>query len=123
MNERFFKLLVVCGLLCFLSASRASAQTNTGRPLSENRWLPVVDTSHAMQRRADGLRRVANALVLSGMNGQMRRGDTLGLWTYNEGLSAGQFRLQNWTPESREVIARRVVAFLKDQKFEKDGRI
>jgi hypothetical protein len=98
---------------CFLlSAFCASAQ-------SSNRWLLVVDTSMSMRDRVKGIGEVVGDLLATGMHGQMRRGDTFGIWTFNDKLHAGDAPLQIWTPESRQLIAQRTLQFLSNQRFEK----
>jgi hypothetical protein len=71
-----------------------------------------------MQPRADSVALTAGNLLLSGMNGQMRTGDTLGVWTFNDSLHAGGFQLQRWSPENSNLIAERVALFVARQKFE-----
>src|ERR1051326_5923515 len=104
--------------------SQASAQTNTNRavPVS-NRYLFIVETSRAMERRADGVLSSVQTLLNSAIGGQLRRGDTLGVWTYNEQLYGGEFPLQQWSPETHPGVVRRTVAFLQQQKYEKSARI
>jgi hypothetical protein len=60
-------------------------------------------------------------MLNSGLGGQLRQGDTLGVWTFNESLYAGRFPLQTWSPEAQQGIALRTVAFLKAQKYEKQA--
>lgn len=119
-----------CGLLAAFTLTsaaclspRAGAQTNAATASPGNRWLLVVETSRAMRPRAGAAQELASMLVYSGMNGQARPGDTIGLWTYNERLLAGQFALQEWQPASNKEIARHVYEFLGMQKFEKEGRL
>ncbi len=116
---RRFALLLLAGC-AFAFVNAASAQTNS---VPSNRWLFVVDTSRGMQRRADAARQIAASLVDSGMHGQMRSGDSIGLWTFNDTLHSGQFPLQEWKPGDSRAIAQRVFDFLKSQKNEKDSRL
>jgi hypothetical protein len=98
------------------------AQTGTAKaPLPSNRCLLVVETSRSMQRRADAVLQVVQDLLKSGLAGQLRPGDTLGVWTYNESLYAGRFPLQTWSPEAQQGINLRTVAFLKEQTYEKQA--
>jgi hypothetical protein len=60
-------------------------------------------------------------LLTSGMAGQLQRGDTLGVWTYNDDVYAGRFPLQKCSPEEQQGIAARTVTFLKGQKYEKQA--
>ncbi len=121
------------GLMCLIGAGMSSivgeaqpaalppsSAKGTNTPLA-NRWLIIVETSKRMRARADGVQQTVPGLVFSGMNGQMWRGDTLGLWTFNEELHAGQFPLQEWTPGNSQAIALQVSDFLKNQKYENDS--
>ncbi len=94
------------------------AQTNSAYA-DANRCLLIVDTSRAMERRSQAMLDVVRNLVMSGLNGQLRRGDTLGLWTFNQELYAGRLPLQVWSTEDRENIATRTIAFLRAQQYSK----
>ena len=105
-------------LFCAAVAQNLFAQPTPVTYRTPNRWLMIVETSRAMQPRAEAVAQTAANLVLSGMNGQMRTGDTFGLWTFNAGLHRGEFPLQNWTPEKTKQLAEGVALFLARQKFE-----
>src|SRR5205823_8758446 len=84
-----------------------------------SRYLFIVETSRTMQPRAAGAQRAVRDLLVSGMRGQLRRGDTLGVWTFNEALYTGKFPLQKWSPEAKDEIASNIANFLGSQKYEK----
>jgi hypothetical protein len=88
-----------------------------------NRCLLVVETSRAMQRQSEGVLQIVRDMLRSGLSGQLRGGDTLGVWTYNDGLYAGRFPLQTWSPEAQKDITQRVLTFLKDQKYEQQASL
>src|SRR5262245_45379560 len=88
-----FALWAAPSLLAQAPAAQQTSQT------PQNRWLLVVDTSRRMEARKDGIVKTVTGLIMSGMNGQMRRGDTLGIWTFNEKLYSGLFPLQDCVPE------------------------
>src|SRR5215510_12450002 len=98
-----------------LSFGPLHAQTNTAAPTG-NRFLLVIETSKEMQKRAAGLGGTVDQLIRSGMQGQARPGDTLGVWTYNETLNAGQFPLQTWTKDAGKHISAAVLGHLGEQK-------
>jgi hypothetical protein len=75
-----------------------------------------------MKSRAEAAQNLTARLAASGVAGQMRAGDTLGLWTFNEELYSGRFPLQDWTPQSSQTIAKRVFEFISEQPFEKESR-
>ncbi len=113
--------------LVWLTYSLA-AQTmgpTTGVPTERvaERFLLIVDTSAAMQKRATNTERVVGKLFTDGLGEQLHRGDTIGVWTYTDDLHTGQFPLQLWTPQSREAIAKVIVDFLKQRKYEKKSRL
>src|SRR5579885_2771686 len=86
--SRLWLMLWVCPLL-------ALAQTNDPAPAyAPNRFLLIVETSHPMQRRVQPLLQTIRELLGSNLAGQGRRGDTLGVWTFNEELYTGLLPLQ-----------------------------
>src|SRR6266851_3965452 len=89
------------------------------RPPPTNRYLLIVNTSHSMEHRAEGSLRAVQQLLESAMNGQLRRGDTLGVWTFNQDLYMGRFPLQHWSPGDRRGVTLRTLAFLQKQKYER----
>lgn len=123
MNEKNFgKSLGYLGVLIFLMllAPALPAQTNAPQQPS-GRFLFVVDTSSAMRRRAPAVQKAVENLLRSSMSAQLRAGDTVGVWTFNEELYTGRFPLQRWSPELTETVASNVVAFLKAQPYQKQS--
>ena len=118
---------LLAGLLfCIASASEGLCAPipNPEKPaLLSNRFLLIIETSRSMQRRADGALQAVKELLDSGMKGQLRAGDTLGLWTFNDELYAGEFPLQRWSPETQKAITTRALTFLREQKFEKQSSL
>jgi hypothetical protein len=107
-----------------LSPFTIHAQTNTSSGhLPVDRFLLIVETSRAMQRRADGSLRTVQNLVASGMRGEMHEGDSLGVWTFNESLYTGRLPTQDWSAESRRAIAGQVQKFLQSQTYEKQAHL
>jgi len=76
-----------------------------------------------MDRRSTGVFRAVHDMIGSRMRGQLRLGDTIGVWTYNEKLYTGQLPLQDWAEGDRATIDDKILNFLGKQKFEKQGRI
>jgi len=106
-------------ILVLAFTRRAEAQSMV---LSSNRWLIVVDTSASMDIRQQATMDSVGAMLLSGMNGQLRPGDTIGMWTFNEALSKGKFPLQLWHPAVTQQIAASAAQFLTAQKYQKSTR-
>ena len=76
-----------------------------------------------MQNRSDAMFQTVQEMLRSTLTSQARRGDSVGIWTFNEELHSGLFALQQWTPESKTAISDRVVSFLRAQKLEKKSRL
>lgn len=115
--------LLLVGLTYSLGAQTPAPRTNAPvKPVAE-RFLLIVDTSAAMRKRAANVERVVGNLFAGGVGEQLHRGDTIGVWTYTDDLHAGQFPLQRWTPQTRAVIAKGIVDFLKSRKYEKTSRL
>jgi hypothetical protein len=108
------------------NGGQVAAQTNAlaaAHPLANERFLFVIETSSATEKRAENIQKVAGAIIASGLTGHMLPGTTIGVWTFNDQLSTGKFPLRVWTPESRQHTAREVVQFLQQQEFKKNPRI
>ncbi|MFO1488984.1 MAG: hypothetical protein U1F65_10955 [Verrucomicrobiota bacterium] len=119
---RLALLTVLVGLLVVWTGT-ARADNTPGAYRQANRWLIVIETSRAMQPRSEAVAQLAGNLVLSGMNGQLRPGDTIGVWTFNASLRVGEFPLQTWKPEEAKSLAANLAAFVARQKFEgRSGR-
>ncbi len=121
-RKLMFGLSIYFLALSFFAQTTPSGTNNVKSPVS-NRWLLVVETSTAMQSRSDTVHRIAATLLASGMNGQMQPGDTLGVWTYNRDLYAGQFPLQVWTQSASRQVASRAYQFLSNQKYGNEGHL
>ena len=80
--------------ICFLPQLRAQPAA----PPVENRYLFIFDTSSAMKKRVPSVQRALNNLLVTSMGGQLRAGDSLGVWTFDRELHAGKVPLQIWDP-------------------------
>jgi hypothetical protein len=121
-------LLALLVFLAVLSRGPLSAQTNSGVIVTKpsptaNRFLFIVETSRAMKGRTNGVRSTVQNLLVSEMGGQLERGDTLGVWTFSDGLHAGQFPLQLWAPQLKPSIIARISGFLKEQGYDKPAAL
>jgi hypothetical protein len=120
----FQQVCMAAGLCILQCAFAATPQTNSPAPVfPSNRYLLVVETSRAMQKRGEGLTQSVRDVLGSALASQARQGDTLGLWIFNEELYTGGFPLQHWSPDAQKAITDRIVGFLKTQKFENSARL
>jgi len=111
-------------LAAVFASSALFGQTNAARPaVNGNRYLLIVETSGPMARRSDATLKVVQGLFASGMNGQIQKGDTLGVWTFNDELHAGVFPLQRWVSETEKGVIGRTLKFLKEQSFEHEPNL
>jgi hypothetical protein len=86
-------------------------------PASAERWLFVFDTASAMKRRLPAVETALQTFFLMNGGGSVRAGDTLGVWTFDRQLHAGQFPLVIWAPESAAMTSSNIVAFLRKQTY------
>ena len=121
MIKNIFSCRLATLTLLGLTSLPVSAQTNAPVNLSD-RYLFIVDTSAAMRRRAPAAQKAVENLMRSSMGAQFQRGDTVGVWTFNEQLYAGRLPLQTWTPETSDLITSNVVRFLKAQNYGGESR-
>jgi hypothetical protein len=87
-----------------------------------NRFLLIVDTSASMAGRKEGVLKALRDLLASSMQRQLREGDTLGLWTFNQDL-AGRFPLQHWSAKTRSAAAASLLEFINNQKYEGEASL
>src|SRR5882757_33566 len=104
--------VILLGILCLLVPAKSFGQ-------SPNRWLFIFNTSSTMKDRTKGVQAVTQDLLTTAMHGNLRNGDTIGLWTYNNVLRAEEAPLQTWDPDTAESIARNTVGFMSRYHYEK----
>lgn len=83
----------------------------------ENRFLFVIDTSSSMRARTNGIVRGVASLLESDMRGEFRKGDTIGVWTYDEKIHTDMPMLV-WDKEKKESITSDVIRYLDHQRYE-----
>src|ERR1051325_2301542 len=86
------------------------------QPISSNRFLFIVETSKAMKKQLPAAAQSVQELLASSLGGQLRAGDTLGIWTYDSELRAGVFPMQIWTERNHTLVANDAAGFLSEQK-------
>src|SRR5271154_3363426 len=114
MNHRFsarhiqaaVPLWVLAAILLSAAWGRADEPEAKHRRM-ENRFLFVIDTSSAMKTRTNGVNEAVNGLLASNINGELRKGDTIGLWTFNDHLDT-DFPMEQWSEDKKDSILREV---------------
>jgi len=114
-------LWVLAGILLSPSRSRAEDPPEK-RHRMENRFLFVIDTSSAMKSRTNGIGEAVNGLIASDMKGQLRKGDTIGVWTYSDRLNT-EFPMQLWSEKKKDDILTEVRDHLRDLHYEKRSHL
>jgi len=88
----------------------------------ENRFLFVIDTSSAMKARTNGVQEAVAGLLASGMKGELRKGDTIGVWTCGESLNT-DFPMEVWSEEKKDRIVKEVGERLRGLRYEKRSHL
>jgi hypothetical protein len=108
-------------MLLFAAWSRAEDPPTHHRRM-ENRFLFVIDTSSAMTSRTNGLEEVVTGLLASGMKGELRKGDTIGLWTYSDHLDT-DFPMEVWAEDKKDSILKEVREHIGNLSYEKHSHL
>ncbi len=58
-------------------------------------------------------------ILTAGTNTLAQPGDSIGVWTFDPALHAGQFKLQSWQPDHAGIITAAVIAFMDKQRYAK----
>lgn len=90
---------------------------------SPNRWLLIFDTSSSMRNRSKAMEDTMQDLLTTGMHGQIHHGDTIGIWTFNDRLHAGEAPLQIWSPDKAQMIARHTLEYLDALRYGKSANL
>jgi hypothetical protein len=127
--KRTTLLSLICGLsLAALAASPPPATSGRKpagpRPAPDgSRFLFILDTSASMKSISEAERQALFDLLFSGMDGYMRTGDTIGVWTFSDEVSAGKFPMQIWDSDHPVEVASRATKFLRGQEFAGNNQV
>ncbi len=99
------------------------AQTNTAKAPPGNRYLLIVETSRIMDRRMPGVLQTVQELLGTTLGKELAKGDTVGIWTFNEKLNPGRFPLQAWTPGTKNTTIAGITNFLAKEKCQKQAHV
>jgi len=101
-------------LTALLLPAPAPAQDGYQPP---QRWLLIFDTSTPMQRWLPGTTTELQNLFFSNLSGELRAGDSVGVWTFDEKLHAGRYPLFTWQPQNAADEASRLINFLDFEHY------
>lgn len=111
---------IVATLCAGFLISTAPAQPVT--TLVSSRILLVFDTSSSMKKREPATQYAIQRLFFAMMNGQLRQGDSIGVWAFDRELRAGDFPLINWLPQNAAEISSHITDFVGRQHYSKSTR-
>src|SRR5258708_7470060 len=121
-----FLLLLAFSLAFTLPMTELFAQ-NAAKPARaaapSNRFLFIIDTSDSMKKQMPDVLDIVDDILHSSASGQLHRGDTVGVWTFNTDVHSGNLPLQLWAQEDKEEIEMRTSEFLKQQHFAKSSHL
>ena len=117
---RWLSVLILPFLLAAVPEPNGNAPAKPSH--MENRFLFVIEASADMKSRADEVTRAVTGLLDSDLKGELRPGDTIGLWTYSSTLHP-DFPMQVWSVEKKGEIAESVGRYLRQIRYEKLGRL
>ena len=117
-----FCLITGCLFAPGLSAQPAPTAKKPAPAHSANRFLFIVDISTSMEKHRNDELDVVDEILRSSANGQLHRGDSIGVWTFNADVYTGNMPLQVWLPEQRQEIALRTEEFIREQTYRKSSR-
>jgi hypothetical protein len=116
--HRPFIFAVLLAGIFWVPAVRAQPAVRNG----DNRFLLIFDTSSDMKRRLPAVQKALNDMLATNLSGQLHPGDTIGVWTFDQDLHAGQFPLQHWEPDNAVMITSNLTAFVGKQRYTKTTR-
>jgi hypothetical protein len=107
---RHSSFVILLGLFCALLPAKGFGQ-------SSNRWLFVFNTSSAMRDRAKGVQAVTQDLLTTAMHGNIRQGDSIGIWTFDAKLNAEEAPLQNWHADTAIGVVQNTLRFVSSHPY------
>ncbi len=83
----------------------------------ESRFLFIFDTSADMKNRVKAEQFEMTQLLATAMNGQLHDGDSIGIWTFDETVHAGQLPLLQWSADTAHDTADNINKFIRSQHY------
>ena len=119
MKKNLFLLILLCG---FVPKILAAAEPPDHFADQKKRFLFVVENTSAMKRSAKAAQETVRELIESGVQGEMKSGDTYGIWTFDEQLNS-TFPVKTWSPEESKPLALSAQDFLKKHQYKNNGKL
>lgn len=125
-KTRALLLLVLLALMGgFPHAFRSQAALAPPAEMDPNgeRFLFIVDMSEDMESLQPATEAALYEMIGGGLFGQMRSGDTFGLWTFNKETFAGRFSMKVWDQRRAVQQATVAAAFISGLTYEKSSNL
>ncbi|MGA2869847.1 MAG: hypothetical protein ABSF34_11900 [Verrucomicrobiota bacterium] len=106
---------LAAALAALVLFSHASAQT--AAPEQPQRWLLIFDTASTMKKFVPATTAELQNLFFGSISGQVRVGDSVGVWTFGKKLYAGEYPQLTWMPGQAAADAASLTIFLKNQHY------
>ena len=85
-------------------------------------YLFIFDTSSAMKKRAAAVQETVISMLATSLGGQLKTGDKVGVWTFDQELRPADAPLQVWDPDTAAMITDNITQFLEGRKYENETR-
>ncbi|HYV32346.1 MAG TPA: hypothetical protein VEO53_14740, partial [Candidatus Binatia bacterium] len=122
MIRRLASVILLC--LAVAAASAPARAAGVVEPAPDGaRFLFIVDMSSSMEYLQSAIEATIYELIGSGLAGQMRVGDTYGVWTFNKETYAGRTPMRVWDPRKCVQLGTIAAAFLNNQPYEKSSNL
>ena len=105
-------------VLCLLMSGRPLAPAAAAEA-APRRFLIILENSRVMQRRTEAVLRVTRQLLDTAFSGQLRPGDQLEMWTFNESVNTAALPVAEWTTASRPSLSVRVLDLIRRLPYQK----
>lgn len=116
------RIITGIGLLWGLAGPGLGSEAPAPEP-PVYQYLMVVEASAAMVRQKEVAMDTVHALLLSGLQGRIQRGEVLGIWTFKDQLDYKLVRPIHWSaPEARD-LSNFIYRKLRDLEFSKEPDI
>jgi hypothetical protein len=110
---RFFAIL-----FCLMIGAQAQEKKTPATPASpQHNFLFIIDSSISMASRKTAAVQMVRDLIASGFEGQIRAGDSIDIWLYDQENHISNFPPQIWEDADAKRIAGTAARFIELQKF------
>ena len=105
---------VLAAILFFALPSRA---------VEPGRWLLIFDTSAAMKKRLPATEAELMKIFKTSLDGYLKTGDEVAVWTFDQQTRSGQFPMATWQPADAPTLFTNLTTFLRKQKYSGETKL